>query len=279
LLKLLAGAIEPQGGARSLGSRAELGYFAQHQIEALEPRNTVLQELSKAIPVGASIRPRDLLGRFLFSGDDVDKRVSVLSGGERTRLALAKLLVSPVNILCLDEPTNHLDIPSRDVLEDALSEYQGALVLITHDRHLIRSVADRIVEVIGGKVTEFDGDYDYYLSKREREDAERPAAAPKPSGVTAKERRRREAEQRARTKGLRDRISTIEERLDKVTEETDRISKVLADPGVYETGADIPSLVKEYEGWKKKTQRLEKEWDEATKALEEMNADVAVTSP
>jgi ATP-binding cassette subfamily F protein 3 len=268
LLKLLAGAIEPQGGERKLGSKASLGYFAQHQIEALDPRNTVLQELTKAVPAGATLRPRDLLGRFLFSGDDVDKRVAVLSGGERTRLALAKLLVSPVNILCLDEPTNHLDIPSRDVLEDALVDYQGALILITHDRHLIRSVADRIVEVVEGRVTEFDGDYDYYLSRRGGDEPVAPK--PKASGQKAKERRRLEAEERARTKDLRDRINKIEERLDRVTAETDRISKVLADPDVYATGADIPQLVKEYEGWKKKTKRLEQEWDEATRALEEM---------
>jgi ATP-binding cassette subfamily F protein 3 len=267
LLKLIAGAIEPQGGQRVLGHRAGLGYFAQHQIEALDPRNTVLQELTKVVPAGANLRPRDLLGRFLFSGDDVEKRVSVLSGGERTRLALAKLLVMPVNILCLDEPTNHLDIPSRDVLEDALSDYQGALVLITHDRHLIRSVADRIVEVVSGKVTEYDGDYDYYLEKRGDDTV--AESKPKPGAGKAKERRRQEALERARTKEMRDRVAEIEERLGRVTAETDRISHILADPEVYSTGVDIPALVKEYEGWKKKTKRLEAEWDEATRVLEE----------
>jgi ATP-binding cassette subfamily F protein 3 len=273
LLKLLAGALEPKGGKRRLGHHAELGYFAQHQIEALVPENTVLEELTKAVPSGVTLRPRDLLGRFLFSGDDVAKKVAVLSGGERTRLALAKLLVSPVNILALDEPTNHLDIPSRDVLEDALVDYQGALVLITHDRHLIRSVADRIVEVVDGRVTEYDGGYDYYLERRAV--PEERAAKPQSAGPRSKERKRLEAEERARTKDLRDRIGLIESRLDQVTAETDRISAILADPGVYETGADISSLVKEYEGWKKKTQRLERDWDEATRALEEMTGSTA----
>jgi ATP-binding cassette subfamily F protein 3 len=276
LLKLLAGALEPQGGVRRMGHHADLGYFAQHQIEALDQANTVLEELAKAIPRGVTLRPRDLLGRFLFSGDDVAKKVAVLSGGERTRLALAKLLVSPLNILCLDEPTNHLDIPSRDVLEDALTDYQGALVLITHDRHLIRSVADRIVEVVNGRVTEFDGDYDYYLARRQEADA--PAEKPKPSGPKPKERRRLEAMERARTKELRDRISSIETRLDQVTAEMDRISKQLADPDAYSSGVDLSALVKEYEGWKKKSKRLERDWDEATRALEEMTRVEAASS-
>jgi ATP-binding cassette subfamily F protein 3 len=278
LLKLLAGALDPQGGTRTLGYKAALGYFAQHQIEALDPRNRVVEELARAIPPSVDLRPRELLGRFLFSGDDTDKPVAVLSGGERTRLALAKLLVSPMNILCLDEPTNHLDMPSRDVLEDALGDYEGALVLITHDRHLIRSVADRIIEVVNGRVTTFDGDYDYYLDRRSRSDVagtSPPVATAAPSaGPKGKDRRRQEAEARAKTKMLRDKLVKLEAQLDEVSSELQRLSSALADPGIYETGADVKELVQEYERVKKRTAALESSWEDAARALELMEADL-----
>lgn len=275
LLKLIAGVLEPWAGERALGHNTKLGYFAQHQIEALDGRNRVVEELARAIPAGADVRPRDLLGRFLFSGDDTDKKVSVLSGGERTRLALAKLLVSPVNLLCLDEPTNHLDIQSRDVLEDALLEYAGALVLITHDRHLIRSVADHVIEVVGGRVRSFDGDYEYYLAKRQREGEEQAAPITstrnsKEPTVGAKERRRLEAEERARTKAMRDKVAKLERQISATSEEIARLDAVMADPAVYSSGTDVKELLNEYERAKKKAARLESSWEEAAEALEEM---------
>ena len=267
LLKLLAGVLTPQGGERWLGHNTHLGYFAQHQIEALNPSNRVVQELQGAIPADSDIKPRNLIGRFMFSGDDVDKPVSVLSGGERTRLALAKLLVSPINLLLLDEPTNHLDIQSRDVLEDALSEYEGAMVLITHDRHLIRNCADRIVEVVDGRVTEFAGGYDYYLDKKEPEPEVAPAA--RSSGPKGKERRRADAEARAKTKHLRDRVGSIERELEKVTAELSRIEALMADPELYSSDVDIASLVREYESFKERSRKLEASWEVAAAALED----------
>ena len=282
LLKLLAGELEPQAGRRRVGHNVTLGYFAQHQIEALTPTNKVLQELRSAIPSGVDVDARKLLGRFLFSGDDVDKRVQVLSGGERTRLALAKLLVSPVNLLFLDEPTNHLDMWSRDVLEDALHEYQGAIVLITHDRHLIRSVANRVIEVVDGTVTSFDGDYDYYLSKRERDEPQpaapgpRKEAKPQSSGPKSKEQKRLEAKQRVETKAAQDKVRKLEKELERLASVLKDLEETLAQPDTYMSGVDVAELSRTYQEGRRRQQQLESAWSDAMQALEARSGTLGV---
>ena len=264
LLKLLAGALTPDAGERRLGQNVHVGYFAQHQIEALDPTNRVIEELQSAIPPGLVVRARDLLGRFLFSGDDVDKPVAVLSGGERSRLAMAKILVSERNFLCLDEPTNHLDIWSRDVLEDALEDYDGALVLITHDRHLIRAVAHTIAEVRDGRVRVFPGTYEEYLEKVE---AEEPAGSLTPVAAMptpAKERRRASASERAVMNRRRNALRRVEERLDAVHAEIRAMEERMADAGFYTKEADIGGFMRTYNDAKSRIRPLEAEWEALT---------------
>ena len=169
LMKMVAGVLPIDAGTMRYGTNVTKSYFAQHQLEELHAGNTVYEELDSVAPQWSMAQIRNLLGAFLFKGDDVEKRVGVLSGGEKCRLALAKMLVHPTPLLCLDEPTNHLDIQSVDVLEQALKRFEGTIVLISHDRHLIRSVTNEVVEVRAGHITTYQGDYEYYLQKTQQD--------------------------------------------------------------------------------------------------------------
>ena len=166
LLRILAGALGFDTGERMLGSHVEVQYYAQHQLDALDPSRTVLEEIEHTAPEAQISRLRTILGSFLFSGDAVDKKVAVLSGGEKARLALAKMLARPAALLCMDEPTNHLDLASKEVLEEALSGFTGTIVFISHDRYFINRIATRVVEVAGGQLTGYLGSYDDYLDSK-----------------------------------------------------------------------------------------------------------------
>jgi ATP-binding cassette subfamily F protein 3 len=291
LLKILAGVLPYEGGSRELGLNVRVAYFAQHQIEALNPANTVFDELSGVAARMTSADVRHLLGAFLFSGDAVNKKVEVLSGGEQTRLALAKLMADPPNLLCLDEPTNHLDIASRDVLEDALNAYSGTIVLITHDRYLIRSVANAIVEVNGGDAILYPGDFEYYAAKRgldiETRGAvegratprgiEAPAPRPKETAAEAARRKRAEAEERnrryRRTRDLRDALVRVEAEARDTNADLAEASGLLADPDTYADGAAVRELIDRHNRAKDRSDALAAEWTRLSAELEAAEAE------
>jgi len=164
-LKVLAGQTVPTAGSVALGANVELGYFSQHAMEVLDPRKTVFETVQEVMPLASIGVIRNLLAAFLFQGDAVDKRIENLSGGEKSRVVLATLLARPVNFLVLDEPTNHLDIRSREILLDALQTFTGTVVLVSHDRHFLRLLVDRVMEIDHGEMRLYEGNYDYYLGK------------------------------------------------------------------------------------------------------------------
>jgi ATP-binding cassette subfamily F protein 3 len=178
-MRLLAGVDQPDDGVRLLGHNVLIDYFAQDQAEVLNPTRTVYEEMTSASPSSMVPRIRTILGGFLFSGDDAYKRVAVLSGGERNRLALAKMLLNPSNVLLLDEPTNHLDLDSKEVLLEALEDYGGTLIFVSHDRYFVDKLATKVVDVGGGQALPYPGGYEDFVEWKKKREA--GVAAPLPT--------------------------------------------------------------------------------------------------
>ncbi len=168
-LKVLAGQTTPSSGAVTVGANVNTGYFSQHSMDILDPRKTVFETVQEVMPQSTIGIVRNLCAAFLFQKDDVDKRIANLSGGEKSRVVLATLMASPLNLLILDEPTNHLDIQSRETLLLALQKFTGTVVLVSHDRHFLRCLVDRVFEIDHGEMRVYEGDYSYYLEKTEQE--------------------------------------------------------------------------------------------------------------
>jgi ATP-binding cassette subfamily F protein 3 len=200
LLHLMMGMEQPTEGSVELGEHKVIpGYFEQNQAEALDLSRTVMETIHDEVPDWKNEEVRTLLGRFLFSGETVFKKVESLSGGEKARLALAKMLLRPANLLILDEPTNHLDIPAKEMLEEAIQNYDGTVIIVSHDRYFISQVANKIVEIRDGEFRTYLGDYHYYLDKiaEEKEQARLEAiAAEKAAKKAAKAAKAKAADKR-----------------------------------------------------------------------------------
>jgi ATP-binding cassette subfamily F protein 3 len=288
LLKILAGELELDVGQVEFGHNVVMGYYAQHHTETLDRSANVLDEVMAVAPEKGQAYVRSVLGAFLFSGDDVEKKIGVLSGGERARVSLAKLLLKPANFLLMDEPTNHLDLDSSEVLIDALKRYEGTLLFVSHNRSFLNQLATVVWEVRDQKVIPYPGNLDDYLHKlaldEARKDADQPtteraigasgAAAPAPK--SDKERRRLEAEERQRRSviegPLKKEIAKIEARITELEKAQKGAEAALADPALYNDYARARPHMDAFQAAKTELEALYPQWEEKQAKLAELGA-------
>ncbi|HXR08639.1 MAG TPA: ABC-F family ATP-binding cassette domain-containing protein [Candidatus Acidoferrum sp.] len=274
LLKILAGVVHPRQGRRELGHNTKAGYYSQYRVEMLQPGRTVLEEALDTPERLTEESIRTLLGAFLFRGDDVFKKVAVLSGGEKSRLALVKLLLEPPNLLLMDEPTTHLDISSIDALLAALRQFTGTLIFISHDVHFIRQLSNHVVRVEAGRLAHFPGGYQYYLDKTAAAAppagawAGRPAAPAGPADKTGRKGQKRlEAEQRQARSGERKarqaRVAELEAEIAKLETRQKELTAALETPEVYRQPGQAMSLNREWSANSTRLEHLAREWEQA----------------
>jgi ATP-binding cassette subfamily F protein 3 len=287
LARILAGAELPSRGAVQWGYQVQAVFFSQESQENLDYGRTVWQEARDGGSKATDLELRNLLGAFLFAGDDVDKPVAVLSGGEKSRLALVKILLRDGNCLILDEPTNHLDLKTKEIFQNALLHYSGTIVLVSHDRHFLDNLVSRVLEIRDGRLHEYTGNYSYFIGKREAESAaaaqtEEISAQP---GTTArkpartKEERRREAEERNRRnrekKEIADEIEELEAEIMKLEELKTRNQSLLCDTEVLKESARIRSLMRELKEAQRRLEGLLSRWETLMQRLQDAEGQLA----
>ena len=279
LLRVLLGQLQPMAGRCKVGANVDVATFAQHQVDGLDFARTALQELHASAVQGERRNMRTVLGSFGFPGDMADHRVGDLSGGERTRLALAKALLNPVNLLVLDEPTNHLDLASCDLLEDALRAYPGTILLVSHDRYLIREVCDGLIAVRGGRARLYDGVDEEVLSPHGAAVASLAASPAKPAatarqpvaetkGATKRDEAERRNARHAATKELRRRAERLERDLGTAEAEVSELQRQLAEPDAYDDNEKVQDLVRRHGEAKDRASALMDQWMAASEELE-----------
>ena len=279
LIKFIANELQALSGKSQFASATKIGYFAQHQLEQLDPQASPLLHLQRLDKKASEQDLRNYLGGFAFNGDMATAPVAPLSGGEKARLVLAMLVYQKPNLLLLDEPTNHLDLEMRHALSVALQEFEGALVVVSHDRHLLRTVTDTLLLVAHGKVEPFDGDLDDYrqwIKDQNRQQASNDGGSKKESAQdNRKQQRQSAAEQRKLTQPLRNKIKKCETQMDNLSKEKDVLEQQLADNDIYSDAnkQKLKDLLEQQAGINKKLAEAEEQWMTASEELDEMQLD------
>ena len=267
LAKIIVGELD-YGGTLKIGHNVEIGYFAQNQAEYLEGNKTIHDTMIDAANEKNRSKVRDILGSFLFRGDDVDKYVKVLSGGERNRLALAKMLLQPFNVLVMDEPTNHLDIKSKNVLKQALQNFEGTLILVSHDRDFLQGLTDKVYEFKDGKIKEYLGDIDFYLEERNAENFRKIEQKDQKRPKNKTDKVENDYQKQKRTKSLQNKLSALEKKIASFEKEIAEFDHQLVMD--YDTTVANPGFFDKYHGAKKQLEVLMQEWETLSMELEEI---------